>query len=80
MVVSTKKQQLIDQLMRYYNNDQSKVILLGQALKMLGLNTDDEAFLHRIEQYPEAFTTIITMSDLGILDKVREQVDILKGP
>ena len=74
-----KKSSLVDQLMIYYNNDQTRLVQLGDALRMLGIDSNDEATLNRIAENPAHFTQIITYTDLGLLQKLKESVDVLKG-
>jgi len=79
MDVSVKKNQLINQLLIYFNQDMSRLHRLGDGLRMLGIDTNDSATLDRIAANPEFFTTLISYSDLGLLSKLRESVDTIKG-
>jgi len=79
MDASAKKNLLISQLMNYFEQDASRLVQLGEGLKMLGIDTNDSATLDRIAQYPEYFTTLISYSELGLLTKMKQSVDIIKG-
>jgi len=79
MDAQVKRQRLIDQLLIYFNQDMNRLVRLGNGLRMLGIDTSNEVHLDRIAQNPEHFMLIITYSDLGILDKMTDSVNILKG-
>ena len=79
MDVTFKKQQLVNQLLHYFDNDMNRVIALGDGLRLLGINTNDEATLDRIASMPEYFTTMISYSELGMFKKLIEHSNKLKG-
>ena len=79
MDASAKKQMLISQLMQYFDQDTARLVTLGDSMRMLGLDTNDELTLDRIAAHPEHFAQIITYTDLGLLPKLKESVDVLKG-
>ena len=78
MDASVKKSQLIEQLMNYFEQDKSRLLRLGDGLRLLGLDTNDAHLLDKIAERPEVFATLISYSDLGLLSKLKEVVDILK--
>jgi len=55
MDASAKKQMLISQLMQYFDQDTARLVTLGDSMRMLGLDTNDELTLDRIAAYPEHF-------------------------
>ncbi len=79
MDVSTKKQMLIDQLLVHFNHDMARLNKLGNGLRLLGIDTNNEAHLDNIAAHPEQFLVILTYSDLGILEKLIEPITILRG-
>ncbi len=79
MDVATKKQMLIDQLLVHFNQDMTRLGKLGNGLRLLGIDTNNELHLDNIAAHPEQFLVLLTYSDLGILDKLIEPVTILRG-
>ena len=79
MDVQRKKQRLVDQLLNHFNQDMSRLTRLGNGLRLLGIDTNNEHHLDMIAAHPEQFMVIMTYSDLGILDKLQEPVKLLKG-
>ena len=79
MDASTKKNLLVNQLMNYFEQDSARLVKLGESLRMLGIDSNDGATLDRIAANPAHFTQIITYTDLGLLPKLKESVDVIKG-
>ena len=79
MDANSKKQMLINQLLVHFNQDMARLVKLGNGLRLLGIDTNNEAHLDNIAAHPEQFLVLLTYSDLGILDKLIEPVTILRG-
>jgi len=73
-----KKKRLVSQLLAHFNNDKLRVKRVGDACKLLGFSLSEEQNLDAIAEHPEAFATIISMADLGIIGKLEEVLNILK--
>lgn len=72
-----KKKKLVAQLIAHFDGDKQRVKAVGNGCKTLDINLSDERTLENIAKAPEAFFTIITMSDFGIISKLQEVKDIL---
>lgn len=79
MTLAEKKSKLVNQLIAHYQGDKSRVKALGDNCKMLGFSLSEEANIDSISNSPEAFFTLMTFSDFGVLDKIEEVLNILKG-
>lgn len=71
------KGDLQKQLVRYFGGDKEKVRRLAQDCRALGFDLGTN--IKAIQDYPEQFTTLISFSDLGILSKLNETLETLKG-
>lgn len=69
--------QIQDQLLRYFNGDVKRVKELVRCCNALDLKISENIEL--IAKNPEHFALIITYSDLGILGKLVDTLNILKG-
>ena len=67
---------LSDQLLRYFNNDVSKVKRLSADCKAIGFPLADN--IGSITKNSEDFMLLITYSDLGILSKLADSLTKLK--
>lgn len=79
MNVEEKQKQLIAQLKSHYKNDINMIKRLSSGCRCLGLNLKDEEIIDAIADNPEHFFTLMTFSDFGILDKIKESLEKLKG-
>jgi len=77
MELATKKKLLIQQLSNYYNGDSAKVQQLANECKALGFPLGDEKNIDSIAEKPEAFFSLMTFSDFGILAKIGESLKTL---
>jgi len=73
-----KKKKLVNQLIAHFEGDKARVKAVGDGCKLLGYDLSNEKNLDAIVKHPEAFFTIITMSDFGVLNKLDEALTILK--
>ena len=73
-----KKKQLIQQLLNYFEGDKTRVKRLGDGCKAIGFSLSEEKNIDAVIANPEAFTTIISYSDLGILGKLTDVLEVLK--
>ena len=69
--------QVQDQLLRYYNGDINKVKELSRCCNALDFKISEN--IEVIAKNPEHFALIITYSDLGLLGKLVNTLNILKG-
>ena len=79
MDVQHKKEQLVNQLLAYFGNDTTRLMKMSGGLKALGIDVNQNHILDSIAANPEHFLTILTYADLGILEKLTESVNIIKG-
>ena len=78
MTIEQKQKQLVQQLKSHYNNDINRVKKLSKGCKGLGFDLKVEAHIDAIAKHPEAFFTLMTFSDFGIIEKIMEVLEILK--
>jgi len=78
MQIEEKKKQFKQQLLSHYNNDVKRVKRLVKGCKDIGLPLGEEKTLDAIAEHPEAFFTLMTFSDFGVLEKIGESLTILK--
>jgi len=71
------KQELGQQLLRYFDGDRTRVKLLADGCKEIGFPLGDN--LEAISKNPAEFMLLITYSDLGVLPKLTEVLKKLKG-
>lgn len=69
--------QIQDQLLRYFNGDINRVKELSRCCNALDFKISEN--IEVIAKNPEQFALIITYSDLGILGKLVNTLNILKG-
>lgn len=79
MDASAKKEALVNQLLAYFGNDTNRLMKLSKGLKTVGIDVNQEYILDSIAANPEYFLTLVTYADLGILEKLTDSVDIIKG-
>ena len=75
MVTLTKKQ-VQEQLLRFFDGDKERLKALAKSCKELGFPIGDN--IESIVKYPEHFSLLITYSDLGILSKLTDSLEVLK--
>jgi len=75
MALTTKDLQ--DQLTRYFNGDVNRVKTMVRGCNAIGFKMSDH--LEEISKNPESFMILITYSDLGILGKLADSLEKLKG-
>lgn len=73
-----KQKKLVQQLLNYFNQEQSKVKALGDGCRAIGFPLNTEENIDAVASNPEAFATLISYSDLGILGKLVDVLTILK--
>lgn len=71
------KQDLQKQLLRFFEDDKERLKKLATSCKILGFPIGEN--IESIQKNPEHFSLLITYSDLGILDKLTNSLEILKG-
>ena len=74
MALTTKDVQA--QLTRYFDGDVSRVKELARGCNAIGFKISEN--LEAISKNPEQFTLLISYSDLGILGKLADTLDVLK--
>lgn len=73
-----KKKELVRQLLNYFGQDKSRVKKLGEGCKAIGFPLNVEENIDSLTEHPEAFSLLITYSDLGLLGKLEEVLNTLK--
>ncbi|NOQ31134.1 MAG: hypothetical protein GQ570_08440 [Helicobacteraceae bacterium] len=68
--------ELSKQLLNYFNGDKERVKELGRACKSIGFPIGENVDI--IAKQPEHFMLLVTYSDLGILGKLADSLEILK--
>jgi hypothetical protein len=74
MALTTKDLQ--DQLTRYFNGDIARVKTMAKGCNAIGFKMSEH--LEEISKNPESFMVLITYSDLGILGKLADSLELLK--
>jgi len=74
MALTTKDLQ--DQLTRYFNGDVERVKTMAKGCNAIGFKMSEH--LEEISKNTEAFMILITYSDLGILGKLADSLELLK--
>jgi len=70
------KKQVQEQLLRFFNNDKERLKRFAKSCKELGFPIGEN--IKAIQKYPEHFSLLITYSDLGVLSKLTDSLEILK--
>jgi len=68
---------LQEQLTRYFNGDIERVKAMAKGCNAIGFKMSEH--LEAISKNPEEFMILITYSDLGILGKLADSLNKLKG-
>jgi len=68
---------LQEQLTRYFDGDIERVKTMAKGCNAIGFKMSEH--LEAISKNPEAFMILITYSDLGILGKLADSLNKLKG-
>ena len=71
------KQDLQKQLLRFFDGDKERLRKLANSCKVLGFPIGEN--IESIRKNPEHFQILITFSDLGMLEKITNSLEILKG-
>ena len=71
------KEELGAKLLRYFKGDRARVKSLADGCKSIGFPLAQN--MDAISKHPEHFLLLVSYSDLGILTKLKETLDILKG-
>lgn len=74
MAITAKDLQ--EQLTRYFNGDIKRVKEMARGCNAIGFKMSDH--LEEISKNPELFMILITYSDLGILGKLADSLELLK--
>ena len=78
MDLAEKQKQLVNQLTAHYQGDTSRVKKLSDGCRAIGFPLSEEANIDIIGKNPEAFFTLMTFADFGVLKKIDEVLKILK--
>ena len=70
------KQELQKQLLRFFEGDKNRLKKLAVSCKELGFPIGEN--IESIQKNPEQFQILITFSDLGMLEKITNSLEILK--
>lgn len=76
MSSTVTKEDLGKQLLNYFGGDVNRVKTLASSCKALGFTLGEN--LESIGKNPEHFSLLITYSDLGILSKLTDSLEVLK--
>ncbi len=68
---------LSDALTRHFDGDTDKVKKMATECKTIGFTMSEH--LDHIEKNPEQLLLLVTYSDLGVLGKLAESINKLKG-
>lgn len=71
------KEDLQSQLTKYFDGDINRVKRMARGCNAIGFKMSDH--LEAISKNPEHFMVLITYSDLGILEKLADTLEKLKG-
>ena len=71
------KQDLQKQLLRFFEGDKERLRKLANSCKVLGFPIGEN--IESIRKNPEHFQILITFSDLGMLEKITDSLEVLKG-
>ena len=71
------KQELQKQLLRFFDGDKERLKKLAVSCKAIGFPIGEN--IESIQKNPEHFSLLITYSDLGILSKLTDSLEVLKG-
>ncbi len=71
------KQELQKQLLRFFEGDKNRLKKLAVSCKELGFPIGEN--IESIQKNPEHFQILITFSDLGMLEKITNSLEILKA-
>ena len=74
--MAVTKQELQKQLLRFFEGDKNRLKKLATSCKILGFPIGEN--IESIQKNPEQFQILITFSDLGMLEKITNSLEILK--
>jgi len=70
------KKQVQEQLLRYFEGDKSRLKKLAKSCNELGFPIGEN--ISAIQKHPGHFSLLISYSDLGILSKLTDSLEVLK--
>lgn len=73
------KEEFVNGLLHYFNNDVTKVKKFGNQLKVLGFNLDDYDTLVAFRDRSEALVVLLGLSNFGVLSTVGKSIMHLRG-
>lgn len=77
--LKVKREELVNGLKHYFNNDMNKVKEFANSLKILGFNLNDLDTLERFELRSEAMIVLLGLFNFGALKTVTKSIEHLRG-
>ena len=77
--ITRRRNELVEGLKHYFNNDLNKVKRFGNQLKLLGFDLNDLETLKSIETRSEALITLLNLSNFGVLSTVAKSIMHIRG-